>query len=193
MRESEFDDGGGAIGVGLRGLVPKVFREALLGDEEPGLRPSGGVREGQRERNVDVSAGSPAPAREVETRPVADPALGKRPPVGLRVVRAQHQHGEALPLSQEIVEKAGEREHGILGRGPHEAFAAPDQFEKGAVELHDMVFGAPGVAIARADLEAEASVALGGGVEVAEGDDEVVERAGHAVHVIGDAGHKEPP
>jgi hypothetical protein len=53
-----------------------------------------------------------------------------------------------------------------------------DQLEEGAVELDDAVFGAPGVAIAPADLKPEPLVEEAGRVEIANGEDEMVETAG---------------
>ena len=132
-------------------------------------------------------------AGEVEARPVADPLRREGHTVGLRVRRAQHQHGEALAALQELGDEAGEGKHGIVGRRRREALAEPDQFEKGAVELDDMVLGAPGMAVAVRHLEAEAPIAFGGGFKVVEGEDEMVEGAGHAAHAIREAGRKEPP
>jgi hypothetical protein len=60
-----------------------------------------------------------------------------------------------------------------------EAIAEPDQFEKRTVELNDMVLSAPGMAIARPDLEAEAAVKLGLRVEIMRGDDEMIDGARH--------------
>ncbi len=63
--------------------------------------------------------------------------------------------------------------------GRFEADAEADQFEKGAVELDDVVLRAPGVPVAPADLESEPAIEIGLGVEIAGGDDEMIERAGH--------------
>ena len=64
------------------------------------------------------------------------------------------------------------------GSRRREPLAQADQFEESPVELDDMIFGAPGMAIARADLKAEPSKQLRLGVEVAGGNDDVIEGAG---------------
>ena len=50
---------------------------------------------------------------------------------------------------------------------------------KDDLELDDPVLGAPGMAIARADLKPEPLVEGGGLVEIVDGDDEMVDPAGH--------------
>ena len=62
--------------------------------------------------------------------------------------------------SREVVgEEAGEGIDRLRsGRGAAKPVAEADQFEKRAVELDDMILGAPGMAVARADLEAEPAV-----------------------------------
>ena len=60
-----------------------------------------------------------------------------------------------------------------------EPFTQADQFEKSAVELNDVIFRAPGMAIARADLEAEATIDFGLGGQIARGDDEMIYGARH--------------
>ena len=46
-------------------------------------------------------------------------------------------------------------------------------------ELDDPVLGAPGMAIARADLETQTLIEASGFVEVADGNDEMIDPAGH--------------
>ena len=60
-----------------------------------------------------------------------------------------------------------------------EFVAEADQFEERAVELDDVVLGAPGMAVAGADLEAEAAVERLLFGEVIGGDDEMVDGARH--------------
>ena len=61
-----------------------------------------------------------------------------------------------------------------------EFVAEADQFEERAVELDDVVLGAPGVPVARADLEAEPAVKRRLLGKIAGGDDEMVDGARHA-------------
>jgi len=155
------------------------LRKFLLADEEARLRHRGALGERQGEADLHLASLPHALARKIEARERAKPLGREIAPVGLRVGRAQHDHRQPLAPHQKLGEEAGEREHRIAGRRLGETLAEPDQFEERAVELHDVIFRAPGMAIARADLKAEPPIALGRRVEVAGGDDEVIQGAGH--------------
>ena len=60
-----------------------------------------------------------------------------------------------------------------------ESLAQADQFEERAVELDDVVLGAPGMPVAGADLEAEAAVKRRLLGKIMGGDDEMVDGARH--------------
>ena len=175
-----------AVGMDLRLRVPEVFWKMLLADEKPrlGHRRAGG--EGERKRHPDLAAVGPRrAAREIEALEIAEPGVAELEPVGLGVVRAQDQHRDALAALERLCDEAREGEDAGRRRRRLEAPAQPDQFEERAVELDDVVLGAPGMAIACAHLKAEAAIELGLRREIASGDDEMVDGAGHGRSSVG--------
>ena len=60
-----------------------------------------------------------------------------------------------------------------------ESLAQADQFEERPVELDDMIFGAPGMAIARPDLKAEPPVERCLRGEIEGGYHDMIDGAGH--------------
>ena len=63
--------------------------------------------------------------------------------------------------------------------GRDEFVAQADQLEKRAVELDDVVLGAPRMAVQRADLKAEPAIELGLLGQGVSGDDQMVDGARH--------------
>ena len=94
-------------------------------------------------------------------------------------MRAHRQHRQPLAPRQKRGDEAGEGKDAGLGRRRGEPLAQPDQLEKGAVELNDMVLRAPGMAVARPDLKAETAIELGLRPQIARGDDEMIDGARH--------------
>ena len=64
-------------------------------------------------------------------------------------------------------------------RGDGGALAHRDQLDEGARELHEPVLRAPRMPIARSDLESQTPIEAPGSVEVANGNDEMIDPAGH--------------
>ncbi len=157
--------------------VPEIPREVLLADEEAGFLDHRGAGEGQAERDFDFAAvRTPAFASESKRLP-AQGYSGSFEAllIGRRISRAQHEHGEALPAGEIAAEETCKRRPGGIRRGSHEAATQPEEFEKGAGELDDVVLGPPVVPIARANLEPEAAIERGERVEVASGDHQVID------------------
>ena len=81
-------------------------------------------------------------------------------------------------MTEKTRDCAGERKFLRRRLRGDETLAQCDQFQKGAVELDDVVFRAPGMTIARPDLEAEPAKQVGLGVEIVGGNDDMIEGAG---------------
>ena len=87
-------------------------------------------------------------------------------------------------VAQVILDESAEAEGaGLMGRDGS-ALAYRDQFDEGARKLDDPVLGAPGMPVARADLEAEALIEVSGLVEIMDGNDEMVDPAGHQLFPV---------
>ncbi len=188
MGDCQLGDADRAVRVNLRRRVPEILGEALLASEEACIRKGVAMRERQRERDLDF-APCPHPfAGEIEAREIAEPPVLEQSAIRLGVGGAQHEHGEPLAAGQKLRDEAGERVNRVVHRGRPEVFSEANEFEKGAVKLHDMIFSAPGMAIAWPDVEAEPPIAFGGGGEIAVGDDQMIEGAGHGLWRQGRAG-----
>ena len=93
----------------------------------------------------------------------------------------QHEHGETLALCKSVPHERAEGEAAQRMRGDLRPLAHRDQLQEHAWELYDAVFGAPGMPVSRAHREAHGLIGAAGGVEIVDGEDEVVETAGHGV------------
>ena len=159
MNEGQAGDARRAIGMDLRRRVPEIFGEMLLANEEAGLQAAPRERAKASEKATSTSAALPRPlAREIEAREVAEPLRARKRagPPRRRASAARSSPGPRAPSG--ILEKAGEGEQTDRPAPAAKSLAEADQFEKAAVELHNVIFGAPGMAIARADLKAEPPV-----------------------------------
>ena len=136
--------------------------------------------EGQGEGDLRLAAvGAAAAALEVEGLEGSDALLGEQRRIGLGVLAVEDEHGQALAIQQVILDEGAEAEGAGLVRGDGSALAHRDQLDEGAGELDEPVLGAPRMPIARSDLEAETPIEASGFVEVADGNDEMIDPAGH--------------
>jgi hypothetical protein len=168
-----------AIVMALKQWIPEILWKVLLTDEKGCCIDQGRLREGERKRDLDRSLVRPFRlAAEVKRFAGADLGGVEKGTVATGVVRAQNQHGEAVALFQITLKEAG-KGAGIAVRRAVFGFAEPDQFEKSALELNDMVFGTPWMLIARPDLEAQTTEQSGMLIEIMASQNEVIERATH--------------
>jgi hypothetical protein len=165
----------------LQGCAPEILREMLLRDEEAGLAQRRRLCEGQREGDVNLApVGSSPLAREIETRECAN-ALGRKAlAIRFSVLRTHHQHCEAFAARQKAADEIGERIITGLDARRNELLPETDQLEKSAIELNDVVFCTPGVAIARPDLKTKPPVQGGLRRKIMRGYDQVIDGARHS-------------
>ena len=164
----------------LERRIPEVLRIVLLAGEEPGVRRGFVLRERERERDLHGRAVRPlALAREVEHIEIADAGRTERVGIGLRAFALKHQHRKAFAFRQKVAREGAERERARARRGNTLHLAQRQQFDEDAGKLHDAVMRAPGMAIARADCEAEPRVRLACRIEVVHRMHDMVETARH--------------
>ena len=166
--------------MALEFRIPEILRVMLLAHEETGLGRILRRGESQGEGDLRLAAvGAAAAALEVEGLEGADARLGEQRRIRLGVLAVEDEHGQTLAIQQVILDEGAEAEGAGLVRGDGGALAHRDQLDEGACELHEPVFGAPRMPIARSDLESQTPIEASGFVEIANGNDEMIDPAGH--------------
>ncbi|GGH21727.1 hypothetical protein GCM10007036_26220 [Alsobacter metallidurans] len=84
-----------------------------------------------------------------------------------------------MPLREAVAHERPEREPARHLRLDGRALANRDQLQEHSRKLHDAVLGPPRVSITGANREAKRLIEAPSGVEIVDGENEMVEAAGH--------------
>src|SRR6266567_4558447 len=169
-------DGRHAVWMRLERRIPEVLRIVVLGGEIAGVGRLAVSREHQRERDVDGRAvRALGLTGKIEHLEIADAGSAIRIRVGGRALAFQRQHREAFAVREEIAREGAERKRPRSARRDQFRLADSQQFDENAGTLHDAIVRTPGMAVARADREAELRIARPGRVEVVHGVNDMVE------------------
>src|SRR5713226_8936274 len=172
-------DGACRVGMLLEGGIPEILRKVLPANGEADRRRLGVAGEREREADLDRAAVGPL-GLALETQGIRDADAGgaKLGRVGNGVAALEdHERQPLLFFQEDPVEGAEQRREGVAAELL--GLRHGQELDEEARQLDDMIVGAPGMPVARADGEAEPAIERGRGVEVAHGMDDMVEAAPH--------------
>ena len=152
--QNDTGDTADGVGVLLEGRVPEILWKVLLAGGEADLWRLRVSREGKRETDFHGRAVGPL-GLALEAHRIGDADLrgAEIGHVRNRIGAFQDQERKSLLLFQEqAVERAEQRREPV---GAELLRLGDEQLDEEARQLDDMVVRAPGVAVARADREAE--------------------------------------
>src|SRR4029077_19742085 len=175
-------DGACRVGMLLEGGIPEIFGKVLLTDGKADGWRFGVARERKRETNLGWDAVRPL-ALALEMHGIGDPDRRRAKTCGVRCgvfAFEDEQREPLLVLEKDSVEGAEQRREAIVPKLLW--FGHGQQFDEEARQLDQVIVRAPRMLVARAHTEAEATVKLGRGLEIAHGMDDMVEAAGHRCH-----------
>ena len=171
---------GGAVGVFLEGRIPEILRIVLLagGEMDVGRQPCPRRRRARsRASPAEPSGRLPSRSKRMVSE-AAMPAARKAASSAAASCDSRISSDSPSPrlrkspvIGAEQLRKAVVAELVRLGQR--------QQLDEEAGKLDDVIMRAPGVAVARADREAEAAIERGRRVEIAHGMDDMVEPTRH--------------
>src|SRR4029077_14541547 len=147
-----------AVGVFLKGRVPKILRIVLLARREMDIAGSLVLGKGKREPDLHCRAIRPLCfALETKVFRGSNTGRGECRRVGACIFRFEYEQREALAAGNEVPVVCREHRREGIGAEPLR-FGQRQQLDEKPGQLYDMVVCPPRVAIARAHGKAESAI-----------------------------------